>query len=173
VLPAGEIDYRVMPGRSSNPARLRLRIYVFVDGAEEARLNTSARVDMTARVAVASRLLDAGGAIGPQDVRMAEVSVTRLPKDVLTAPDQAVGMVPRRRIAAGKPLEASDLEQEMLVEKGDMVTLVAESGTLRVTSPGQARRDGVEGEEVPVLNLSSKKTVVGRVVDSRTIAVNF
>jgi len=54
-----------------------------------------------------------------------------------------------------------------------MVTIVAESGALRVTAVGQAKQGGAVGDNIQVLNLGSKKMLIAKVVSSSTVSVNF
>ena len=61
----------------------------------------------------------------------------------------------------------------MWVTRGDRVLIVAQSPWFRVTTKGVARDNGARGEDVRVLNLSSKKEVVGKVVGPQTVRVAF
>jgi flagella basal body P-ring formation protein FlgA len=42
-----------------------------------------------------------------------------------------------------------------------------------VSAPGQAKRSGSAGESIAVLNLTSKKVIMGTVLDEQTVLVNF
>ena len=55
----------------------------------------------------------------------------------------------------------------------NVVMLVAESHGMRITTTGQVREDAARGEQVRVLNLSSRTEVVGRALDNETVAVGY
>ena len=46
-------------------------------------------------------------------------------------------------------------------------------GVLRITAPGEVREDAAPGEAVRVVNRTSQKSLVGRVLDASTVAVEF
>ena len=172
-LPLGQLEYHVSPNAASSPERLSLTIFLVVDGQEVDRVRVSGRVNLTVTAVVAARRLERGEDIIPGDLKIARISSTKAKPGTLTETDQADGFSIRRQIQAGEPITFSDLLPVDVVQKGDMVTIVAQSGQLRVTAPGQARRNGAVGELISVVNMSSKKVVSARVVDSRTVQVNF
>ena len=61
----------------------------------------------------------------------------------------------------------------MGVKKGDRVTIVVESSTLRITAAGVAKGQGSAGEQIRVQNLINDKEIFAAVVDSSTVKVNF
>jgi flagella basal body P-ring formation protein FlgA len=52
------------------------------------------------------------------------------------------------------------------------VTLLYETGTLRVETPGVAQENGRTGELIQVKNSSSGKLLSGRVLDGRMVRIN-
>ena len=60
------------------------------------------------------------------------------------------------------------LEKSPIVDRGDVVTILAESDGLRVTVPGRILERGYSGELVRVENIMSKKQVYARVTDHST-----
>jgi flagella basal body P-ring formation protein FlgA len=65
------------------------------------------------------------------------------------------------------------LEKTPVVERGDVVTIMAAGGNLQVTVPGIVKETGFEGDLVKVQNSMSRKEIFARVVDSSTVAVHF
>jgi flagella basal body P-ring formation protein FlgA len=102
----------------------------------------------------------AGGAIVAVFVTLPSVAVTVALTVKVTLPP----LVPLRHEQFGVPA---------LVRRGEIVTLLAESEGLRVTTNGQVREDAPQGARVRVVNQSSQTEVVGRVVNATTIAVAF
>jgi flagella basal body P-ring formation protein FlgA len=84
-----------------------------------------------------------------------------------------IGKRTKRAIDPNLPLKLNFLEVPPLVRRGDLVTIVAESDTLKITTQGIVSENGCKGEMVRVINTNSRKDVYARVVDSRTVAVDF
>jgi flagella basal body P-ring formation protein FlgA len=85
-----------------------------------------------------------------------------------------VGKEARRHFAAGSVLFASQLKAPLAVERGQRVQIVARSGTVEISSRGEALEDGSLGEQIRVRNLQSERIVFawidapGRVVTRRS-----
>jgi flagellar basal body P-ring formation protein FlgA len=60
-----------------------------------------------------------------------------------------------------------------MVKRNDRVSIVAESGSLRITAMGEVRESASRGERVKVVNLGSNKEIFARVVDPKTVQVEF
>jgi flagella basal body P-ring formation protein FlgA len=60
-----------------------------------------------------------------------------------------------------------------IVDKGDIVTIIAESGDIKVTAPGKVLMKGYAGELVKVQNLMSKKEIYAKIVNGSMVAVDF
>ena len=89
-------------------------------------------------------------------------------------PEQVEGMVAEQAILAGQPIKPNQIAQPILVKRGDRVTLVAEKGRLSVTANGVIKdQKGALGDQVKVLNLTTKREVYGRLVNANTVKVTF
>ena len=65
------------------------------------------------------------------------------------------------------------VEKAPIVNRGDMVTILAESGDLKVTVPGMVLERGYLGEVIRVQNFMSKRRIYARVINSPTVMVDF
>jgi flagella basal body P-ring formation protein FlgA len=74
-----------------------------------------------------------------------------------------------RNVGTHRALDLKDLDKPFLLRKGDPVTIVFDQPGIIVTARGQVTADGGLGDTVPVVNVSSKKTVYCRVVDTQTV----
>ena len=63
----------------------------------------------------------------------------------------------RRPLSEGDTVSPGTLDTPVLVHRGQNVTLVADSGSLKVSVSGVALEDGSAGEVINVRNLSSKR----------------
>jgi flagella basal body P-ring formation protein FlgA len=60
-----------------------------------------------------------------------------------------------------------------VVQRGDRVKIILENGPLTVETVGIAKGAGGIGEQITVKNITSKKTVLGRVKDASTVEILF
>jgi flagella basal body P-ring formation protein FlgA len=104
---------------------------------------------------------------------MARTVVGRIPAGAIRDSKDAVGKVVNRSIGQNLPVLERDLASSGIVKRGRMVTIVAESGGVRVTTPGETRENAYIDAAVKVTNLASKKTVTGILIDENTVRVSF
>lgn len=112
------------------------------------------------------RPLASGQSVTADLLRVETRDQAGLAAGALERPEQAIGRIAARPLAAGSALSASDLRSPRLVRRGDQVTLIARRGGLEVRSQGRALGEAGEAEQVNVENLSSRRQVRG-VVNAR------
>jgi len=173
-VPQGHLTYELIPRtRHLSPGPVSLTVVVRVDGKPARRLLASATLRVSRQVVVAAAPLVRHQTVTPADIRLAEVNVAQLPEDVITNPQDVVGKRLRRNVSIGTPLHGRLVEAPTVVKRGDVVMIVAQSSAVSVTVQGQAKEDGAVGEQIRVLNLSSRKEVYAKVLDENTVRVDF
>lgn len=174
MLPKGRVTYRVQPPRHMRSlATVPLSIVFDVDGHFQKTIRATARITALAPVVVAARPIGRLKPISTDDLRMKKMNLAELPVGVLTDTDDIIGKRACRNIDAGDILRPDLIEMPPLVKRGDMVVIVAESEGFKVTATGEAKSDGLRGEQVKVVNLDSNKRFSARVVDKKTVRVDF
>jgi flagella basal body P-ring formation protein FlgA len=171
-LPQGQVEYRFVPLPSSNPGYLTGTIYFTQNGQDAARLRITAQIDLKMEALVAARDLSRGQILSEEDLSESLVSYSQS-KGALKETVQAVGQTLRVSLRAGAPVRDRDLVKTSLVKKGDIVSIIAQSGGLKVTALGQARQDGALGQTITVVNQDSKKVISGRVIGPGQVEVIF
>ena len=76
-----------------------------------------------------------------------------------------------RSLRKGKPIRLVDLRNRRLVKKGKPVTVIVQSPAMTLKTIGQALDNGSYGDLVRVLNLRSKKTIMGIVVGLNDVRI--
>jgi len=136
------------------------------------RLYVPVKLHRPQRVLVLARSVAAGEVVGA-DVLMQQTRDTRrIVGTALSEPAAAIGQVARRALAAGSVLTAAHLRAPRLVRRGESVVLLARHGGVEVRMAGRALGDAGAGERVSVLNLNSRRTIQGRVLDDGGVLVN-
>ena len=77
-----------------------------------------------------------------------------------------------RSIDINEILTEKSVDRPTLMRRGAPVTLIYETGALRVESPGLTVEPGKIGDTIQVKNPSSGKLVRGVVIDERSVRVN-
>ena len=133
------------------------------------QVHLSATYDRMVDVVLASRPLKRGDIISTQDLVVGSVSENRLRGNGFTEPADLIGMAVKRSIRSDQTITERMVEMPTLVERGDTVKIIAGAGPLQISVLGEALRDGVYGDSVSVKNLSSGRTIRGKVVGEGVI----
>lgn len=158
---------------SEKGRRIRGQVAVFVDDRDAGMLRFVADVERRIPVLVVSRHLERGVGIRGQDVRVEERVLSEIRGDALRDFSELEGMETRSRLAAGEVVRADHLIPSPLVRRGDKVRILVESETLTIHTLGEARRDGAEGESIPVENLRTGKVVQAEVRGPGVVRLGF
>lgn len=174
ILPKGHITYRVSPPQNTQYVGLiPLYLEFSVDGEVQKKVHTNATIEMMVEVVVAKKLLQKHKPITEDDVVLHKMDLADLPGNVIMDLEAVLGKRTRRAIGSNTVLRADLLELPPIIQRGDIVVVVAESNGLRITALGKAKRKGRLGERIPVENFDSKKILHAEVVDSRTVKIEF
>lgn len=130
-----------------------------------------AEVSATLELPVLSRALPRGALVSEADLTMTTRRITRRGNALITDPARAVGMELRRPLAAGAELRQGHLVMPELVERGQMVTLVAGGGGIEVRMLGKAMGSAAEGERLIVTNMTSGRRVEGLVLSDGSVRI--
>jgi flagella basal body P-ring formation protein FlgA len=121
--------------------------------------------------AVAVHPLTAGEPIRAGDVRAEPYEGPLLATATLTDAQAAIGMVPRRPIAAGDPLFENLLEPARDVARGDTVEVVVNGAGALIRTAGVAEESGNRGATIVVRNINSGRKFRARVEDKGKVSV--
>lgn len=132
------------------------------------RLYLAMQIKQLADVVVATRALPLGHILQADDLAIVELDAQQVTGVYYTDLNDLIGAKVKRRLGAQQVVRAN---QACFVCRGDDVTLVSISGTLRITATGVARQDGMIGDRVQVRNSRSKKDVQGIVTAVHEVTV--
>lgn len=99
----------------------------------------------------------------PEDVEVQQRRVPGFPTTYLSAVGDLAGRHLKIAAGPGTVLNAALLEQDILVKRGQRVTLLAAAGGIEVLAQGEAMSDATADGRVKVQNLGSRRIVEGRV----------
>lgn len=122
-------------------------------------VQVSGRAETVADIPVLARAVAAGEVIGAGDISWVQLPTSRLNAQMLTDAAALIGQAARRPLRADTPLRAFDVEAPSVIRRGDIVSLVFQSGPLTLAARARALDDAAQGETIRFVNLQSNRTV--------------
>jgi flagellar basal body P-ring formation protein FlgA len=174
IVPCGLFSCEViLPGRIGRGGLFPATLVFSVDGREFKRVKITARVDLYADVVAAKRYLQRHHEIEEKDVQIVRRNLTSLPPDVLADTKDVVSMRTTSSINSQEVLRKSLIQPPPLVRKGERIMMLVENDRFRIVTWGELKDDGRKGEQVKIVNLSSRKEVIGRVLSSGAVMIEY
>lgn len=133
-------------------------------------LFTSSQVTRTKEIVVTQGAISPGTVLTSTNLSLAKVDVRRLRYTAFTDISDLVGARMKRRITDGQAIQSNML---CFVCKGDRITITAEISGMEVKTAGIAQQDGVVGDNIKVINASSKKAVIARVASPEEVVIHL
>lgn len=160
-LPADSMALPVIEDLSVDQRRGRFAAVLATVGGEERdrRVRITGRLNAMTDVPVLRRRIDGGDVIAAADVDWVRMPSQSLQKTTILAASDLVGMTPRRVLRSGQPVRASDVHPPVVVEKGQLVTIVLSTPGMILTARGRALQDGAMGELIRVSNTHSSLVI--------------
>jgi flagella basal body P-ring formation protein FlgA len=143
-----------------------------VEGAKgPARVTIDADVRIIAPVVVALHCLARGAVVREGDVQLQHLAAAEKVAGALLAVEAAIGHELVRPVAAGAPVSSDCLRPPLAVHRGEVVTVYAQSGAIRIRTNARSRDEGSVGELVAVESLLNRSTYYARVSGVREVEV--
>ncbi len=173
-LPPGNVSFEVVSPREwEGWGKGSLALIVRVDEVVAKNIPLNVEVEALADMVVTTRPLERGEVVAPDDVAVQKRDLATAPARVCRSLADALGKRVRVGMRGNAPVRDDYLERLPIVKSGQLVTIVAENDTFRVTASGRARGNGARGDIVPVQNMNGQKELPAVVVDANTVRVEF
>jgi flagellar basal body P-ring formation protein FlgA len=131
------------------------------------------RVRAWVEAVVAAANLVPNRALSLRDLTRGKVDLFAAPGGVLTDPKQVEGKILRNGLVVGSPILATMLDLPISVRRGQRVVLTASDQTMIVKTSAVALEDGRVGDNIPVQNPDSQKTVNATVTRDGGVEIKF
>ena len=151
----------------------RVLVELRCQGAIAWHIYVPVRIVGSGSVVVAAHAIVAGTVLTAKDVAIEQRDVVALPPGYLDDPAIAVGLTASRAISGGAVLTNQQLLGTKAVQRGQTVTLVADTGGMSVRMAGRALSDGLVNQRIRVENLSSGKIVEGIARSEQVVEIIF
>lgn len=173
-VPAGTISFQTyQKGKRRFEGHVSLIVVVMVNGVVKNKVKLSGWADIFQPVVCASRDIQRGEKISKEDLYFVKRNISHLSSKVISDMNHIIGFMAKHNVKKDTSLKEWMFEKFPIVDKGDIVTIIAESGDIKITAPGLILMKGYAGELVKVQNLMSKKEIYAKVVNGSMVAVDF
>lgn len=139
------------------------------DAAERQRI--AGRLVRMIRLSVLNRPIAPGEVIAQRDIEALELPADRAGPDVVIEARDLVGKTPRHALRAHEPLRPYDIQIPVVVHKDDLVTIMLETPSLRLSTQGKALEDGGMGAAIHVANTKSNRVIDATVTGHDLVTV--
>lgn len=174
VLPKGSVTCKVVsPPNMDFLGLIPLSISFNVNGRFQKKVSVTVDIEVLTEVVVTKRPIGRYKMITEDDICLQKRDMSNLSSNIITNSEDVLGKRAKRAINAKTVLRADLVEFPFLVRRGDIVSIIAESDSLRITALGEVKEKGRKGQRIRVVNLDSKKGIYARVLDSNTVVVDF
>jgi len=136
-------------------------------------VKASAEVAAFEEIVVSARPLSKDRPLEEGDVCLARVEVGRVPPGAIRDPRSVEGKSLSRPVGANLPILDRFVGESALVKRGRKVTLLVETAGMRIAASGETRENAYVNSAVKAVNLASKRTVTGILVDENTVRVGY
>lgn len=178
---AGALDERLRLARCESPlqteptgsgsALARSMVAVSCPGPARWRIYVPVTVVRSEPVLILRHAVAREAVLTAADVTVASRRVTGLGIAYISGLAELHGRTARRTLAAGTLLTVDMLTPDLIVHRGQEVTLVVQAAGIEVRASGRALEDAAAGARIHVANASSRKIVEGVVESADTVRV--
>ncbi len=174
LFPAGQLEMVMLPGRGVNKnGNLSLTMDVLVDGKKMDSIRISGRVALYDTVACAARSLAKGEAILEADVTLVRKNIFKFRSSVVTSDTLLDGKILKTDVPKNSVIKQAWLKALPMIQKGDVVTLVARKNNLLILTSGISREDGFKNKLIRVENITSGKVIRGLVMEESRVEIIY
>jgi flagella basal body P-ring formation protein FlgA len=174
ILPKGNISFKIETSKNEDFIGMTpIRVLLMVNGVPERRVLVNTEIAVFTDVVFSKDPIRRNTRITEDELYTKKMDLADLPRDAITNYMDAVGMRAKRNIAPNSVIRHDYIEIPPMIKKGDVVSIIAESNDLRITTMGIAKEKGNHGSRIMVENLSSKKEIYAYIINSKTVKVEF
>lgn len=122
-------------------------------------------------VVVTKRTVSRGSGVGPSDVESQVLRVPGLATHYVASVADLAGRHAKRALPPGTVLGNDELATDVLIKRGQQVTLLAAVGGIEVRANGKALADAGMADRIRVQNLNSSRVVEGMVESADIVRI--
>jgi flagellar basal body P-ring formation protein FlgA len=172
-VPYGPVDIEIEEANMGDWAGyVILRAKILVDGRERERVRMRLKIRVFKEIYVSSKKLLKNHIITAGDVELKRIELTnKRVRDFVTDESEIIGRRVLRMVSSNKHIKGSNLGEPLMVRRDDVVTVVAQKGSIYIELTGQAMQDGSKGDIIKVRNINSKRIINAEVISDEKVSI--
>jgi flagellar basal body P-ring formation protein FlgA len=180
-LQAGWLDPRVQMPRCSEDLSGFLRrgtkissrtvVGVRCEGGTPWKMYIAVDVVVRETVLIAAKTLPGGHVVTADDVVLEERDVSSMVGGYLSSPEELVGQRLKHQLMAGRVITPSMLQADLVIRRGQSVTILVHNQSMNIRMAGKALDDGALNQRIKVENVTSRRIVEGLVRSPENVEV--
>ncbi len=127
------------------------------------------QIHQVIHVPVLSNNIENGRIIRASDIKTITIKEKNFSKGIIVDANKLIGMTAKRMLIAGRPIKEMEVIAPQMVERGQIVTLSLNKGTMNISTKVKALENGAKGDVIRVVNLSSNKSLQAIVIDNNRV----
>jgi len=148
-----------------------VKVYFYQNGDLFQSVSLNIQIALYEYVLVTRTIVKKDETFSPDQVELARREIANYSDPPVINLNDLAGMCASRALPEGKMITRSMLAPEILIKRGDAVTIEYQKGNMKVTASGEAKQAGSRGELIKVRNLASNKTITAEVQDEQSVKV--
>jgi len=146
---------------------------LFEKGNKTKSIKVSGKVRILKEFFCAAFRLSRDQIISENDIIPCLVDVSEIKDSPCDEVSQIIGKEVKFNIPAGNVIRKKALRIPVIIKRGDKITILGKTENLIIKTEGEAMQNGSEGAMIKVKNISTKKDIIGKIIDSNTVQVVF
>jgi len=177
----GHLDSRLKLSPCENPLKAfsnnhngfgsKISVGIKCEGIKPWSLYVPVKIQRLATVFVSAQPIAKGDQITDANIQQISMDISNLRGSYIKSKSEIIGKIPKRSITLGSVFNPRYLRLPVMIKKGDLVDIVAESQGLRIRMQGKAINNGAKGQKINVKNLSSNRTIQAIVQNSGLVKI--
>ncbi|MEM8738209.1 MAG: flagellar basal body P-ring formation chaperone FlgA [Planctomycetota bacterium] len=165
--------YEIEPLSGTGLGRVPLRVRRYdADGTAE-QFTVTAEVTRRVTAVVALRSIRRGEVFTSRNLGLREVEITGDHGEFLADTDLLLGQTAAAALRQDATVYAAHVAPDLLVKRGELVTVECISGSLVIRSVGRASADGALGDIVAIRNPDTRETIYATVTGKRQASIHL
>jgi flagella basal body P-ring formation protein FlgA len=168
------LSYQVeKPIKNGELGPVPIQLYIRIDGKIIKKLTAIVYTEVLADVVVVKKPLRRYQTITSNDIVLRRMDLTTLSSNTIGDYKDVIGKRTTRVVNPNTVLRTDLIELPPIIRRKDIVHIVSESSRLTIMTLGEAQEKGSRGQRIKVINTRSREKIYARVVDAKTVKIEF
>ena len=168
---AKEVKILVSDLKADDNNKFTVNAEIFADGVSIGKSDLLGRFFVMKEVYVPARNIAKDEVVTVDAIKPMLTRENKIKKDALVDADSIIGKQAVRLLKVDSIVTERDLRNEVVVKKGQNLTIIYKNKGLQITSKMTALSDGGRGDLIKFINTKSSKEVLAKVIDKNSAEV--